>query len=72
VQQRVRAADIDEGAVVGEAANLALHGIAFSQFGEAALFAGALFVFGNGAAIDDHIFVFHVELDDAAADFLLD
>ncbi len=72
VQQRVRAADIDERAVVGQAADLALHGVAFFEFRVAALFAGAFFVFGNGAAIDHHIFIVHVELDDAAADFLLD
>ena len=56
-KQSVGAADIDERAVVGEAADFALHGVAFFQFGVAALLAGALFVFGNDAAIDDDVFV---------------
>ena len=34
--------------------------------------AGALFFFGHGAAIHHHVFVGHVELDDAAADLLAD
>ena len=72
MKQRVGATDIDERPVIGEAANLAVHGIAFLEFGEAALFAGAFFVFRNGAAIDHDIFVIHIELDDAAADFLFD
>src|SRR5271169_2050749 len=72
VKQRVCASDIDEGAVIREAAHLALHGIAFLEFGETTLLAGAFFVLRNGAAIDHHVFIFHVELNDAAADFLLD
>src|SRR5271156_1165905 len=48
-----------------------MHGVAFFQFREAALFAGALFILRDGAAIDDYVFVFDVEFDDAAADFLL-
>ena len=42
------------------------------RLGVAALFAGALFFFGNGAAVDHDVFVGDVELDDAAADFLPD
>src|SRR5208282_917539 len=72
VQQRIGATDIDKRAVIGEAANFAVYGIAFLELREAALFACALFVFRNGAAIDHHVFVVHIELDDAAANFLLD
>src|SRR5208282_328365 len=72
VKQGVRASDIDEGAVIGDAANFSVHGIAFLEFGVATLFAGAFFLFGNGSAIDYYVFIFHVEFDDAAADFLLD
>ena len=72
VKQSVGAADINERAVIGQAADLALHGVAFLQFRVAALLAGAFLVFCNGPAIDHHVFVGHVELDDAAANFLLD
>src|SRR6266853_5572781 len=72
MKQGVRASDIHERAVISQAANLALHGIALFEFREAALLASAFFVFRNGAAIDHHVFLRHVELDDAAADFLLD
>src|SRR5208283_3051707 len=72
MQQRVRSTDIDERSVIGKAANLAVHGIAFLEFGEAPLFAGAFFVLRNGTAIDHHVFVIHIDLDDAATDLLLD
>ena len=72
MKQGVGATDIDERAVIGQAADLALHGVAFFEFRVAALFAGAFFVLRNGAAIDHHVFFCHVELDDAAANFLLD
>jgi len=52
VQQGVGAADIDERAVIGQAADLALHDVAFFEFRVAALLAGAFFVLRNGAAID--------------------
>src|ERR1700738_3235928 len=72
MKQSVRAADIDERAVIGQAADLSLHSIAFFEFRVAALLAGAFFVFRNGAAIDYYVFLGYVEFDDAAADFLLD
>src|SRR5271157_3641132 len=72
MKQGIRATDIDECSVIGEAANLAVHGVAFFEFRVAALLAGALFVFSNGAAIDHHVFLGYVELDDPAADSLLD
>src|SRR6266852_3530703 len=72
MKQGVRAADVDECAVIGQTADFALHRVALFEFREAALLAGAFFVFRYGAAIDDHVFLGHVELDDAATDFLLD
>ena len=72
VKQRVRSADLDKRPVVGEAANHALHRIAFFKLRKTALLAGPFFVFGNGAAIDHHVFVIHIDLGDAAADLLLD
>ena len=72
MQQAVHAADVDEGAVVGQAADRAAHGFAFADLGVAAFFHAALFFFGEGAAVDHYIFVGHIELDDAAADFLSD
>src|SRR5258708_22516108 len=72
MKQGVRAADIDERAVVGQAADLALHGLAFFELRIAALLAGTFFVFRYGAAIDHHVLLGHIEFDDAAANFLLD
>src|SRR5882762_2114939 len=72
MKQGVRASDIDERAVIGQAADLALHRIALFEFRETALLAGAFFVFRYGAAIDHHVFLSHVEFDNAAADFLFD
>src|SRR5258707_5143680 len=72
MRQGVGAADIDERAVVGQAADLALHGIAFFELRIAALLAGTFFVFRYGAAIDHHVLLGHIEFDDAAANFLLD
>ena len=72
VQQSVGATDVHECAVVGEAAHFALHRVAFLEFAKRRCLAGRLFVFGNDAAIDHHVFVVDIELDDAATDFLLD
>src|SRR5689334_2298752 len=63
MQQRVHAADIDEGAVIGQAAHRPVDRLALFDFGVAALFNGALFLFEHGAAVHDHVFIRHVELD---------
>ena len=70
MQQTVHAAQIDEGAVVGETADGAAHGFAFTDLGVAALLHTALFFFGEGAAVNHHIFLGGIELDNAAANFL--
>ena len=70
MQQGVHAADVHEGAVIGEAADRALNGFAFLDFGVAALLDGALLILQDGAAVHHHVFVGHVELDDADADLL--
>src|ERR1035438_8230832 len=72
MQQGIHAADIDEGAVIGQAAHRALHGLAFLDFGVALVLVGALFLFEDGAAVHHHVFIGDIELDDAAADFLAD
>ena len=72
VQQSVHPANIHESAVIGEAAHRALHGFAHLDFGVAAFFGFALFIFQNGAAIHHHVFIRHVQFDDAAADLLAD
>src|ERR1035437_3483772 len=72
MQQGIDAADIDEGAVIGQAAHRALHGLAFLDLGVALVLVGALFLFEDGAAVHHHIFIGDIELDDAAADFLAD
>ena len=70
MQQAVHAAQVDERAVVGEAAYGPAHGLAFANLGVAALLHTAFFFFGEGAAVHHHIFLGGIELDDAAANFL--
>ena len=70
MQQRVDTPNIDESAVIGEAADHAAHRLTLDNFRVAALLGGALFLFANDAAVDHHIFLGHVELDDAAANLL--
>ncbi len=72
VEEAVDSTDVDEGSVVGEAAHGAGDDVAFLDLGVAAFFGGAIFFFGDGAAIDDDVFFLGVELDDAAADLLAD
>src|ERR1019366_7214421 len=72
VQQGVHSADIDEGAVIGQAAHRAVHGLAFLDFGVALVLVGALVLLENGTAVHHHVFIGDIELDDAAADFLPD
>ena len=55
VQQRIHAADIDEGAVIGQAAHRALHGLAFLDLGVALVLVGALFLFEHRAAVHHHV-----------------
>src|SRR6478752_7103199 len=72
VQQAVDAADIDERAVIGQAPDGPAHGLAFLDLRVAALFGGALFFFGDHAAVYHHVFFGDVELGDAATNFLPD
>ncbi len=72
VQQAVHAADIHERAEIGQAAHRAVHGLAFLHFGVALLLRRALFFFQHRAAVHHHVFIGHIELDDAAADLLAD
>ena len=70
VEEAVGTADVDEGAVIGEGADGAGDDVAFLGFGVAAFLVGAVFLFEDGAAVNDNIFVFGFELDDAAANLL--
>src|SRR5579859_925275 len=72
VKQAVDLANIDEGAVVSQAAHHTVDGVAFLDFGVAAIAVGALFFFGHNPAIDDHVFIGNVELGDAATNLLPD
>src|ERR1700738_3508395 len=72
VEEAVGAADVDERAVGGERADGALDDVAFLNLGEALGLAGLLFLFEDGAAVYDYIFVVDVELGDADADLLSD
>ena len=72
VQKRVHAADVHEGSIIGEAADRSAHRFAFLNLGVTALSGGLLFFLQHRAAVHHHILVGHVELDDAAADFLAD
>ncbi len=72
VQQGIDAAEVDESAVIGEAANDAGDGFAVGEFGITAVARSVRFFFGDSAVIDDNIFFGDVELGHAAADFLSD
>src|SRR4051812_45898705 len=70
MQQGIDAAQIDESTIVGETANGAVDRVALFHLRVEAIFGAALFFFGEGAPVDNDIFVGDVELDDAAANFL--
>src|SRR5580700_3632741 len=72
VEEAVDAAEVDEGAVGGEAADFAGEDVTGSEAGGAALLGCEGLLLGDGAAVDDNVFVGDVELDDAAGDFLTD
>ena len=72
VEEAVDAADVDEGAVVVEGADCAGDDVAFAELSVAAVAGGAAFFFGDGAAVDDYVFVGGVELGDADANLLAD
>src|SRR5579872_1855389 len=72
MQQSVHASEIDEGSIIGKTADLSAHRISLLELGVTALFAGAFLFFDYRAAIDDHIFVGNIELNDAAMNLLLD
>src|SRR5262249_27161716 len=62
VEQRVHAANVDEGAVIGKAADRAADRVTFLDLRVAALFDRLQFFLDNGAAIHDHIFIRDIEL----------
>src|SRR5689334_17631461 len=70
MQQRVDAANVDKGSVVGDASDRTADDVAFLEFGILAQFRRSLFFFGNGAAVHDDILVGHIKLGDAAANLL--
>src|SRR5262245_38693382 len=70
MEQPIDAADVDERAVVGDAAHLALNNVAFVNFAEPALPAGALLLLKHATPIDDYVLVGNVQLGDAAANLL--
>ena len=70
VQQGIDAAEVDERAVIGEAADDTGDSFAVGEFGIAAVAGSVGFFFSDGAVIDDDIFFGDVELGNAAADFL--
>ena len=70
VQQAVNAADVDERAVVREAADGAVDDGAFRNLGEPQVFGLLRFFLGHHAAVDDNIFLHHIQLRDAADNLL--
>jgi hypothetical protein len=69
VEQTVDAAEIQEGAVVGQVLDDTLDLHAFFQVLQQGIALGAVFLFHHGAAGDDDIVALAVELDDL--EFLL-
>ena len=72
MEKAVDSAQIDEGAVLGEAADGPGDDVALADLGVAAVLVGALLLLGEHAAVDDDILVGDVELDDADAELLAD
>ena len=70
VQQSIHAADVDKRAVFGEAADGAVHHRAFLQIREQLLAGDRFFLFQHRTPVHHHVFVGHVQLDDAAGDLL--
>ena len=69
VEQAVHAADVEEGAVVGEVFDHGLDDVAFLQVFQYFVALGLVFVFEYGAAGDDDVVAFLVEFDDFEVDF---
>ena len=72
MQQTIDSVEIDEGPVIGEATYLSVHDVTFVHFGVTPLSDDALLVFGDCTTVDDNILFGNIELDDLAANFLLD
>ena len=70
VQQSIHAAQIDERAEIGDAANRSAHHRAFLQLSEFLLARPRLFLFQDHAAVHHHVFAGRVQLDDPALDLL--
>ena len=64
VQQAVHAAEIDEGAVVGEVLHHAFHLLPLLHGGEQGFALGAVLFFEHGAAGDDDVVAALIQLDD--------
>ena len=69
MEQAVHAADVEEGAVVGEVLDHGLDDVAFLQVFQYFVALGLVFVFEYGAAGDDDVVAFLVEFDDFEVDF---
>jgi len=72
VQQGIDSTQVNEGAVIGEAADGAADRVAFFHLRIELVFGRTFFFFGDGSAIDYDVFIGDVELDDAAANLLTD
>ena len=72
VEQAVNSADVDECAVGHEGADRAGNRVALFERGAAVGERAAGLLFENHAAIDDYVFVGHIELGDAAGDLCAD
>src|SRR5215467_3191236 len=70
VQQGIDSAEINEGTVISQAAHRGCNGVPLFDLPIEAIFRSTLLFLGDGPAIYDHVFVRHIELDDAAADLL--
>src|SRR5665213_2607029 len=66
MQQAIDSAKVDKRAIGGKAADLAADDVAFFQFGIAALFQHMRLLFGEYAAVDNHVLIGYIQLDDAA------
>ena len=70
VQQAIHAAQVDEGAVVGEVLDHALDGHAFLQGLQQGVALDAVGLFHHGTARNDHVVALLVQLDDLEFEFL--
>ena len=72
MEQGVRATNIDERTVVGQAAHGSIDDVAFLQLGIAMVLCRLLLFFSDDSAIDHHVFFGGIKFGDTTPDFLLD